>query len=736
LPALYTLTLFVSSALLFLVQPMLARMVLPLFGGTPAVWNTCMVFFQALLLAGYAYAHAAPARLGVRRQAALHLALLLLPLAVLPLAVPAGWALPDSGHPVAWLLGLLLVTVGLPFFVVSTSGPLLQRWFADTGHPAARDPYFLYAASNLGSMLALLAYPFLLEPNLTLAAQGRIWAVGYGVLVLLTGACAAALLRAPAPKDAKALGVGPDQAAPPVTARRRLRWVLLAFVPSSLLLSVTTFLTTDLAPIPLLWVLPLALYLLTFVFAFARRQVVPLPLLLRWLPLAVLLVALALLSEATEPAAVLIGLHLLVLFWVGLTCHGMLAADRPHAGRLTEFYLWLSVGGVLGGLFNALVAPAVFSGLAEYPLVLVLACLLRPAPPRADGGGGPRRSDFLLPAALGLLTAALVVGGQAYGVAPGPVSVGLMFGLPAVVCYTFLERPVRFALGLGALMLAGGLYHGVHGTVLYRTRSFFGVHRVTLDPAGEYRMLVHGNTVHGQQSVAPSRRDEPLTYYHRTGPMGRVFAALRGDDRLGRVALVGLGAGALACYAEPGQEWTYYEIDPAVARIARDERLFTFLPDAERRGVRLGVVLGDARLTLARGTDPCGVLVVDAFSSDAIPVHLLTREALRVYLARLRDDGVLAFNISNRYLDLEPVLANLARDAGLFCFVREDVALRDDEKRGGKAPSIWAVMARDRGHLTKVLKGGGWQEARLRAGLAVWTDDFSNLFSVFKTSAE
>ena len=734
MPALYTLTLFVSAALLFLVQPMIARMLLPLFGGTPAVWNTCMVFFQALLLAGYGYAHVATARLGSRRQAMLHLAVLLLPLAVLPLTVPTGWSLPNTGHPVAWLLGLLLVTVGLPFFVVSTSGPLMQRWFADSGHPAASDPYFLYAASNSGSMLALLAYPFLLEPNLTLAAQGRVWAAGYGLLVLLTAACGAALLRAPAPKDAKAIGVGPDPATPPVTSRRRLRWVLLAFVPSSLLLGVTNFITTNVAPVPLLWVLPLALYLATFILAFARSRVLPPGVLFRWLPLAALLVVFVLLDEGTElPVGVLAGVHLFGLFWVATTCHCLLAGDRPPAGRLTEFYLWLSAGGVLGGLFNALVAPVFFAGPWEYPLVLVLACVLRPAPPWS---ARPGWWDLALPAGLGALTAGLVLSAKAYGLPPGELAVGVMFGLPAVLCYTFVDRPVRFALGLGALLLAAGLFRDVHGTVLYRTRSFFGIHRVTLDPSGAFHMLVHGNTVHGQQSVDPARRGEPLTYYHRTGPAGRVFAALRGDERLWRVALVGLGAGALACYGEEGQEWTYYEIDPAVERIARDGRLFTFLSDAERRGVRLGVVPGDARLTLARRGEPCGVLVVDAFSSDAIPVHLLTREALRVYLGRLRDDGVLAFNISNRYLDLEPVLAGLARDAGLECFVCEDLVVRDDEKRGGKAPSIWAVMARRRGHLAKVLADGRWQPARPRAGMAVWSDDFSNLFGVLKTGGE
>jgi hypothetical protein len=732
--ALFTLTLFVSAALLFVVQPLFARMVLPLLGGTPAVWNTCMVFFQAVLLAGYAYADAAPARLGARRQAALHLGLLLLPWLVLPIAIPAYWPPPDALHPAVWLLGLLAVAVGLPFFVVSTSGPLLQRWFAGTAHPAARDPYFLYAASNLGSMLGLLSYPFVLEPSLTLSWQSRLWAAGYAALCVLTAGCAAVVLRsrpapAPAPKAAPA-----PQTPPPLTAGRRARWVLLAFVPSSLLLSVTTYLTTDIAAIPLLWVLPLALYLLTFILVFARRRLVPAWFWRRSMPLVVLLVVLALLSEATEPLALVIGLHLLGLFWVGMVCHGLLAEDRPPAARLTTFYLCLSLGGVLGGLFNALVAPLLFPTVLEYPLVLVLACLLRPgaAKPAADAPGR-RRLDVLLPAAVGAGTAALVLAAQASGLEPGPASVAVMFAAPLVVCYTFLERPVRFGLGVGALLLAGSLYRGVHGTPLHLTRSFFGVHRVTLSPSKAFRELVHGNTVHGRQSTDPARARAALTYYHRTGPAGRLMTALRGDPRLRRVGLVGLGAGSLATYAEGGQHWTYFEIDPAVSAIADDPRWFTFCRDARARGVDLDVVLGDARLTLARSPDRFGVLVVDAFSSDAIPVHLLTREALRVYRAHLDDDGVLAFHLSNRYLDLEPVLAELAADADppLRGYVWDDRVVGQAEKEEGKLPSVWVILARDGARLGPVVSADPWVPLHRRPGLAVWTDDYSNLISVF-----
>jgi hypothetical protein len=802
LAVLFTLTLFVSAFLLFLVQPMLARMVLPRLGGTPAVWNTCMVFFQALLLAGYAYSHATPAWLGARRQALIHVVILLLPLAMLPIAVSVDWSPPDSANPMAALLVLLFVTVGLPFFVVATSGPLLQRWFASTGHRQANDPYFLYAASNLGSMIALLGYPFLFEPRFGLSVQSRLWTAGYCLLVVLTAWCAALVWRRPP------LQASGQESIPPLIRlswRRRLHWVVLAFVPSSLMLSVTMYLTTDISSIPLLWVLPLSLYLLTFILAFARRRLVPLSVVFHLMPLVVLSIVMVLLSEATDPVFLLIAIHLLGLFWVGLACHGLLAEDRPPVGHLTEFYLWLSVGGVLGGLFNALVAPLIFNSIVEYPIVLVLACLLlrakanrrpleqapssrsmpegagasenilagtpaltvplratpadgengtavavapamataiqtavgmapRPKVPRDEGESARRRGDIVFPLVLGAATAAAILLCQKVGVQPGPKSLALMFAVPVVVCYTFHERPLRFALGIAAVLLASNLYQGVLGKLEYRTRTFFGVHRVTLDPAGQYRVLVHGNTIHGKQSLDPDRRGKPLSYYYPTGPVGQLFAALQNDPRTNRVGIIGLGCGTMVAYAKPGQHWTYFEIDPAVARIAQDPNLFTFWHDAEAAGTHLDVVFGDARLTLEHTDEHFGLFVVDAFSSDAIPVHLLTREALRLYLDHLDKGGLLAINISNRYLDLEPVVAELANDSHLFCLLDDDRFTDNGEEQNGKTKSIWVVMARREGDIPRLrFQGGVWAPPSPRVALPVWTDDYSNIFKVFRT---
>jgi hypothetical protein len=468
---------------------------------------------------------------------------------------------------------------------------------------------------------------------------------------------------------------------------------------------------------------------------------------LRWLPLVVLLVMIVLLSKGTEPPVnLLIAIHLLGLFWIGMACHGLLAADRPPVGHLTEFYLWLSVGGVLGGLFNALLAPLVFSSILEYPIVLVLACLL--LPPRVPDAGSASRSrrlDLLLPIALGGLTAGIILLCRKLGVPPGRVSVALMFAVPIILCYTFAERPIRFGLGVAAILLASNLYPGLLGEVIYRTRSFFGVHRVTLDRTHQFHVLAHGNTIHGQQHINPQLRGKPLTYYYITGPVGHLFAALGDDPRLKRVGIIGLGSGTMATYARPGQHWTYFEIDPAVARIAQDPTLFTFYTDAQARGVELDTVFGDARLTLERTAERFGMIVIDAFSSDAIPVHLLTREALQVYLDHLDEHGFLTFNISNRYLDLEPVVAELAHDAGMVALFEDDRFVQSGSSRRsagpgdvdadkGKTKSQWAVMARREQDLPEVRgKGGIWAPPTRRTDLAVWTDDFSNIFQVFRS---
>lgn len=730
----YAITIFLSATLLFLVQPMFARMVLPLLGGAPAVWNTAMVFYQAALLAGYAYAHVTTAWLGVRRQVAVHLVVLLLPLLVLPIGLPHGWTPPSHDNPIPWLLALLLVAVGLPFFVVSTSAPLLQRWFALTGHRAAADPYFLYAASNLGSMLALLSYPSLVEPYLRIPEQSRLWAAGYAALAVFTAGCGAFVWRslrgAPGPAVAGASDAPAADTETSPTAGRRLRWVLLSFVPSSLMLSVTTYLSTDIAAIPLLWVIPLAIYLLTFILVFARRPPIPHGLVVELLPIVMLPLVMVLASRATGPLALVLPVHPLALFVVAMVCHGELARERPSPRHLTGFYLWMSVGGVLGGVFTALVAPLVFTTVLEYPITLVLGCLLVRRPKAASSSPAQRVLDVGLPIGLGLLGVGLVRVVQAGDPETARAYIGAVFGLLVLLCFAFSRRPVRFGLGIAAVLLAALFYRGEEGRLLYAERSFFGINRVTLDDSGRYHFLLHGTTLHGMQSLEPARRREPLAYFYSSGPLGQVFAAYRGPHARRSVAVVGLGAGSIACHAEPGQRWIFYEIDPAVERIARDARYFTFLRDCVP-GVQ--VLLGDARFRLAGAPAAAyDLLILDAYSSDAPPLHLITREALTLYLEKLAAGGILIFNISNRHMDFEPVLARLARDAGLVAVSQDDAFVSDEEYVRGKRPSQWVVMARQARDLAPLAGNSRWKRARLDPGATLWTDDFAALVRTFR----
>jgi hypothetical protein len=610
---------------------------------------------------------------------------------------------------------------------VSTTSPLLQRWFSMTGHPAAKDPYFLYGASNLGSLVALLGYPLLIEPNLRLPAQSKVWGGGYALLAVLIVICAIAIWKArssaPIPNESRTK----DQAVPP---KRHLRWIAFAFVPSTLMLGVTTYITTDIASIPLLWVVPLALYLLSFVFVFARKPWLPQTPVVRALPIAAVTLTFVILSNAVDPVWFLLLVHLLFFFIACLVCHGRLAQERPPPEGLTGFYFWMGLGGVLGGAFNALLAPALFTSVVEYPLAIVLACLLRPqTDQRLDWKRGLADLGLATILILGLFTIGVAASVTLFDLEPGPASNALIFAIPTVVCYTFVKRPIRFGFGVGALLLSGFLYLEMHGRTLYAGRNFFGISRVTLDPSRTFHRFIHGNTTHGRQFIDPNRQCEPLAYYHRTGPFGTIVSAFGNDAALPpRVAAIGLGAGSMISYATEKQDWTFYEIDPTVIRVAQDRRLFTYLPECAK--VKPRIVAGDARLRLREALDHhYGLIVLDAFSSDAIPVHLLTRQALDLYLAKLAEGGTLAMHISNRYLDLAPVVGDLAKDAGLVCLAWDDSI---EDKANGKEPSHWVVMARQAKDMSTLTSDPRWLPLMGRAKAEVWTDDFSNIMSVFK----
>jgi hypothetical protein len=724
-------TLFLSAALLFTIQPMFAKMVLPLLGGTPAVWNTCMVFYQATLLAGYAYAHAT-ASLGLRRQTLVHLGCLLAPLLFLPIAIPAGWNPPAQQNPMMWLFALLCVALGPPFFVISATAPLVQSWFKRSRHRLAHDPYFLYTASNAGSLVALLAYPTVIEPNLRLVDQSRVWTGGYLLLIALLVTCMGLVWRSGL-AAAGAAAEGPREASgsdSPPTSGQRVRWVMLALLPSSLMVGLTTYLTTDVAPVPLFWILPLALYLLSFVLAFGRRVRLPHRVMVRLMPIVVLPVSVSMALGAAGSAWILVPFHLLAFFVAAMVCHGELARSRPQADRLTEFYLWVAIGGVLGSSFNVLLAPLIFNRVVEYPLALVAACLLRPP----DRGGPamlrPGRWEVLGPVAVGSLFAAAIWLTRAEPIG-GWAAALLTAAVPALGCFALRARPLAFGLGIAALIVTPALVAGeADGRTLYRDRSFFGVWSVRTYAAEHSHVLLSGVTEHGRQSLEADREREPLTYYERTGPIGEVFSALPGPRNAARVAVIGLGTGALACHGRAGQQFTFYEIDPTVVRIASDPRYFGFLRNCPPE---VRVVVGDARRSLAEAPDHSyGLIVLDAFSSDAIPVHLLTREALRLYLDKLDESGLLAFHISNRLLDLEPTIGNLADDARLFAVARLEVAISAAAWRSGKRASHWVVLARRRSDLGPLSADPKWRVLPPHPEKALWTDDFSNLIAAIK----
>jgi hypothetical protein len=626
----------------------------------------------------------------------------------------------------------------LPFFALSATTPILQKWFAHSGHPSSGDPYFLYAASNSGSLLGLLSYPFLLEPLLRLSDQSRLWTCCYGLFLLLAAGCILLVWRYPhevsarastLPLDARMEGVAARNTENP-TVRRRLRWVALAFVPSSLMLGVTTALTTDIPAIPLFWVLPLALYLLSFVLVFARKPLLSHFWLSRRLPLLILAAAIPIVLKGVLPLMALLPIDLLALFAVAMVCHGEVARSRPTTQHLTEFYLWISVGGVLGGAFNALLAPVIFSTVVELPIALVLAAILCPPIYEVEDTPRARRLDYLLPAALGLAVVVATLELQAKGLAPGRLFNLIIFAPAAICCLRFGTRPRRFGLGVAALILASQVYAGPFGHILHSERSFFGVYRVGDDVEKNDRVLFHGGTAHGVQSLDPSRACEPLAYYTRSGPIGQVFEAFQESPVENEVAVIGLGAGVMACYHQPQQRFTFYEIDPTVLHIAQNRRYFTYLSDC---GPPLRVVLGDARLSLRDApAHSYGMMVLDAFSGDSIPTHLLTREALALYLTKLAPNGILAFHISNRYLDLHGVLGDLAHDAGLSCLMNDDAHVSEDEMREGKFASSWVVMARNSNDLEALRSDPGWRALPAGPGSRVWTDDFSNIVSILR----
>ena len=731
-PVLFTVAIFVAAALLFVIQPLVGKMLLPRVGGSPQVWNTSLVFFQTALLGGYLYAHLSVKWLGPRRQALVHILVLALPLLVLPIALPEGSPPVEAGQS-WWILSVLTLSVGAPFFVLASASPLIQSWLATTTHETAADPYFLYAGSNAGSLVGLLVFPFLLEPLLPVTRQSTLWMIGYGLFAALGIACAVtAMVHGSRPEARSEHGsTAPDRA---VSRDDRLFWLLSAAVPSALLMGVTQYLTSQIAPVSLLWVLPLSVYLATFIAAFARRQLVTTAKVSRLLAILAVVTALTLLARIYDPAWAISLLHLGLLGTAGLLCHTRLAESRPSTSHLTEYYLLISTGGALGGSFGALVAPVAFDFIAEYPIAVVLACLFRiPFSDSAERTGlsrflfrGPAL-DVVLPALLLVYVLAASAGTRAAEGLSDGWAVLLVAVVPTLLCFVFSPRPVRFALGIAVLLGTAESGQMYRGDILHQERTFFGVHRVTRDPGNSVNILYHGSTVHGVQSLDPARAGEPLGYYHPSGPSGSIVQAMASQPDKRNIGLVGAGTGALAVLAAEHQHVALFEIDPAVVRIAGEPDYFTYLQNTRASHE---TVVGDGRISLARSTTLFDLLVLDAFSSGSIPLHLLTEEAFDLYMERLADGGVLLFHISNRHLDLAPVLGAHARDRGLASFewidVREDEAVEE-----GIFGSHWVMLTRDPEGLS-YLPRAGWRPLADPGDVRTWTDDFSDLLSVQK----
>ena len=674
---LYAVTILLSAFLLFQVQPIIAKMILPWFGGSAAVWTTCMLFFQLLLVGGYAYSHWSIRALRPRTQTLVHLALLAAGIAALPILPDASWKPVGEADPSLRILGLLAASVGLPYFLLATTSPLLQAWYARAGHGAM--PYRLYALSNLGSMLALVSYPFVVEPWLPTRVQALGWSGGFVAFAIACGALAWRSRTAPAGIPAIADGEAP----PPRRADYAL-WAALAAAASILLLAFTSHLSQNVAPIPFLWVLPLALYLLSFILCFEGRNWYGRK---RYLPLLAagfVGVCVTLHRDYHNPQLwVMIPLYCTTLFVACMVCHGELARMKPHPRHLTAFFVAIAVGGALGGVFVGLIAPRAFRDLWELPVGIVFTAAVVAVVLARDRAGFPD------------------------------------------------ERARRAAVGGAALftaVLAGALvwiYADLASGVRLLTRNFYAALKVYDTGIGPdaMRVLTHGTITHGKQFIDPARRGVPTTYYGDTSGVGRAIEAMRARGPV-RIGVIGLGAGTLVAYGRPGDAVRVYEINPQVVDLALTE--FSYLGDTK---AALDVILGDARLSLeAEPPQNFDVLALDAFSSDAIPVHLLTAEAFEVYFRHLKPGGILAVHISNRYLDLKPVLKEAAAKLG------KEARIVEDESNGEKGTygTTWVLFADSAAAFDEEPLAGAVEALVAERSIRLWTDDYSDLYAILK----
>jgi hypothetical protein len=696
--------LFVNAFLVFILQPHISKRLLPVLGGSAEVWIVCSLFFQFALLGGYAAAYLAR-RLPFSAALALHVGLLAIAWLLWPFS--AGDGPPQGMAPTIWTLRTLVGQVGLLLIALTATSPLLQYAYARA--LPNLDPYPLFAASNAGSVAGLFAYPLIVEPLLTLNQQTRAWSAGALALMLLLAGTAAGLVRI----NAGAV-VAPLAIAPPITTRQRLRWIMFSLVPSVLLLAVTSQITTDIAPVPLLWTVPLAVYFASFIRVFAKGWQPG-----RWTwPTMAVLSLLMLMSFVSEPRQLAwIGVHLIILWCASLICHGALVQERPAPARLPEFYLLMAAGGAIGGCLAGIVAPLVFTVRAEYPLAVLAALWLAP---RTLGFRTPIRFTWKIGVGLAVIGIPAAILLLWTSTTPGLARIlPLLFAAAAA---TLWHRPRVFATLMTLAMLAVVVERQVNASgVVLRGRSFYGMYSVRDLAESQTRALFHGNTLHGSQSLVPAHRRDPLSYYGPKSPLADVFRGRAGHAD--RVAVLGLGAGVILRYVQAGSAWTIYEIDPAIARLAQNPALFSHWTDAAGSAV---IVIGDGRVRLREAREASyDLIVADAFASDSVPVHLLTREAMALYLSKLRDGGAVLFNISNRYLDLAPAIGATAAGLGLVTYEAID---RTWDEAAGLFSSRWVVVGRS----PMAPPAGNWTLVTVSPGAQSWTDDHSNVFAALR----
>jgi hypothetical protein len=724
-------TLFTSAALMFVLQPMFGKILLPLLGGSPAVWNTCMVFYQSILFLGYLYAHYLSTRFSQHKQIIVHISIIIISFLALPVALPETILPPTESNPTFWLLWILLLSIGLPYFVVSTTAPLIQKWFANVGHHTSDDPYFLYAASNAGSLISLLSYPFLLEPNIGLASQKSYWSIGFLLLSFLIAVCGFILWKA----QSKPSQEESEAAAEDLSVITKLHWLALAFVPSSLLLGLTTFISTDIASVPLLWIVPLTLYLLTFVIVFSKWHDKVHHWMVNLQPIVLLpFIAYSFINPAVLPYWVDLALHLTAFFLAAMVCHGELARLRPNTRHLTTYYLIMSFAGMLGGMFNTFVAPFIFNAVYEYPLMIVAALLLRPGLKLSISSRNDWLKQLILPFVL--LVIGLVVFFSIDNLPEFLDTIGVGLILLAGLTYAFRSRPLTLALLTGILIFFTFGLHGMLSHTLYQERTFFGVLSVResmlTDEQGQlekYREFYHGTTKHGAQRLASKDSRTPLTYFSRQGPIGQLFSEYDKVNDNWEIGVIGLGAGTLSCYTKPGQSWTFYELDPLVVDIASNPQYFTYISQCNPK---MAVKVGDARLSLEK--EPAhkfDLFVVDAFSSDSIPTHLMTEEAMKLYFDKIKPNGILALHITNRHLALKNVLAVHEKQLQLSALLQE---FKPQQEIPLVIATDWVVMAKKPETLDSLRQSqlGSWQKLPLTFDIKPWTDDFTNIITIWK----